>query len=137
MGLSAASAIVGAEGTATGDLFKSEMLEEQAQYGELQYAQTQAQMTRNLALTLGHVDAVQAATKADPTSPTNAAVRDYAEQVGTEQKTIKGDSILQQVQLDQAQAAYEQGAAQTALVGGELGAAGSVVTGLAGMLKLA
>jgi hypothetical protein len=72
MGLSAASAIVGAEGTATGDLFKSEMLEEQAQYGELQYAQTQAQMTRNLALTLGHVDAVQAATKADPTSPTNA-----------------------------------------------------------------
>ena len=55
-------------------------------------------MTRNLNITLGNIDAVRAAAHTDPTSPTGAAVRDYAETTGTEQKNIAVDSITAQAQ---------------------------------------
>ena len=76
------------------DIYKAEMLEEQAQYGELKATQTNAQMTRNLAITLGHVDAVRAAMHTDPSSPTGAAVRGEMEEVGTEKKQATVESIL-------------------------------------------
>jgi hypothetical protein len=44
--------------TATGDLFQSEVVEQQAQYGALKATREAGQMTRNLTLTLGTVDAV-------------------------------------------------------------------------------
>ena len=61
-------------------------------------------------------------------------MRDHAEQVGTEQKIIKVDSINERVQMDEAQAAYLRQASSQALLGGELGAAGSVVQGVGGAL---
>jgi hypothetical protein len=40
-----------AEGTKAADTFKAEQLEQAATYGELKAVQTNAQMTRNLAIT--------------------------------------------------------------------------------------
>lgn len=134
IGFSAASSIMQGEGTASADTYKAEQLERAAQYGELKGTQTNAQMTRNLAITLGNIDAVRAAAKTDPTSPTGAAVRDYTEQVGTEQKNIKVDSIMAQAQEDEANAAYLRKASSDALLGGELGAGGAVLKGIAGAL---
>lgn len=133
VGLSAASSIVGAEGMAAGDTYKSEILQQAAQFGDLQATQTSGQMLRNLNVTLGNIDAVRASARDDPTSPTGAAVRDYVEQTGTEAEQIKTQSILEQSQMDEEQASYLRSAASNALLGGVLGAAGAGLKGLGGL----
>lgn len=134
-GFKVAGDYLSSRGTAAGDVFKAEELEQQAQYGELKATQTNAQMTRNLAITLGHVDAVRAAAHTDPTSPTGAAVRGEMEMVGTEQKNIRVASIMQQVRQDEADAAYSRSMASNALLAGDIGMAGDVFSGLAGAMK--
>jgi hypothetical protein len=130
IGFSAASSIMQGEGTASADTYKAATLDRAAQYGELKATQTNAQMTRNLTITLGNIDAVRAAARTDPTSPTGAAVRDYTEQVGTEQKNIKVDSIMAQAQEDESNAAYLRKASSDALLGGDLGAVGDILKGI-------
>src|ERR1700693_2106610 len=78
--------VLKAQGTKAADSYKAEQLDRAAQYGELKATQTNAGMTRNLNITLGNIDAVRAAARTDPTSPTGNAVRNYTEQVGTEEK---------------------------------------------------
>jgi hypothetical protein len=134
LGFSAASSIIGAEGTASADTYKAETLERAAQYGELQATQTNAQLTRNLNISLGNIDAVRAAAHGDPTSPTGAAVRDYVEQTQTERKNITVDTITAQAQEEEANAAYLRQASSTALLGGELGAGADVLKGIAGVV---
>lgn len=132
MALSATGSVLGGMGTSSADKYKAELLEQQAQYGELKATQTGAQMTRNLNITLGNIDAVRAAARTDPTSPTGAAVRDYTEQVGTENKDIQVNSILEQSQMDEANAAYLRSASSDALLSGDIGAGAAVLKGLAG-----
>jgi hypothetical protein len=122
-------------GTAAGDVFKAQELEQQAQYGELKATQTNAQLTRNLAITLGHVDAVRAAAHTDPTSPTGAAVRGEMEEVGTEKKGIAVENIMNQVRMDEANAAYLRSAASNALLAGDISMAGDLFGGAAGAVK--
>src|SRR5690242_11434326 len=76
-------------GAAAGDQFRAEELQRSAQYGDLKANQVGAQMTRNLAITLGKLDATRAAGHTDPFSPTGAAVRDETSAIGTEEKTMK------------------------------------------------
>jgi hypothetical protein len=134
---SVAGALIGARGTKNADDYKAAMLEQAAQYGDLKATQTNAQMTRNLSITLGHIDAVRAAARTDPTSPTGAAVRDYTETVGTEDKNIKVDSILAQSQMDEENAAYMRQAGSDALLAGDINAGAGIVKaigqGLTGM----
>jgi hypothetical protein len=135
LGATAASAtgsILGGEATASADTYKAETLDRAAQYGELKATQTNAQMTRNLNITLGNIDAVRAAAHTDPTSPTGAAVRDYVETTGTEKKNISVDSILAQSQEDEANAAYLRSASNTALLSGDIGAGAAILKGAAG-----
>lgn len=121
-------------GTAAGDVFQAEELEQQAQFGELKAIQTNAQLTRNLAITLGHVDAVRAAAHTDPSSPTGAAVRGEREAVGTEQKDITVENIMNQVRTDEANAAYMRSAASNALLSGDINMAGTLFGGLSGAM---
>jgi len=116
------------------DVYKSEVLEEQATYGRLKATQTNAQMTKNLAITLGHVDAVRAAAHTDPSSPTGAAVRGEYEYEGTEKKNITVANIEQQVRMDEANAAYLRSAASNAIMAGDISAAGDFFSGLSGAL---
>jgi hypothetical protein len=122
-------------GTAAADVFRAEELEQQAQFGELKATQTNAQMTRNLAITLGHMDAVRAASHADPTSPTGAAVRGTMEEIGTEKKDITVENILQQTRMDEANAAYLRSASSNALLSGDIGMAGDLFGGASAALK--
>ncbi|SNB53928.1 hypothetical protein SAMN05414138_1028 [Rhodoplanes sp. JGI PP 4-B12] len=135
IGLQAYGDYTKAEGIAAGDTFKAEELQRAAEYGELKATQTNAQITRNLNITLGNIDAVRAAARANPTSPTGVAVRDYAEQVGTEQKTIAVTNILSQVQQQEADAAYLRSAASNALLSGKIAVAGDIVGGLSGGMR--
>lgn len=134
-GLGAVSKGIAASGTASADQYKAEQLDEAAQYGELKASQTSGQMTRNLSMTLGHIDAVRGAMHADPNSPTGVAVRDYTEAVGTQQKDITVDSITAQAKMDESNAAYLRDASSKALLGGDLGIAGSLLSAASPLMK--
>jgi hypothetical protein len=123
---------VSSRGTSQADIYKAEVLEQQAQYGELKATQTNAQMTRNLAITLGHIDAVRAAAHTDPSSPTGAAVRGMEEEIGTEKKGIAVENIMQQVRMDEANAAYLRTASSNALLAGDIAMTGDILGGLGG-----
>lgn len=133
-GLSAYSSIESGKAQSAADTYKAEMLDQAAQYGDLKATQTNAQMTNNLNITLGHIDAVRAAAKTDPTSPTGAAVRDYAEQVGTEEKGTTVSNIMEQATTDEENAAYLRSASSDALLSGDLGAVSSLLKGSGGAL---
>jgi hypothetical protein len=116
------------------DVYKAELLQQQAQYGELKAKQTNAQMTNRLAITLGHIDAVRAAAHTDPTSPTGAAVRGEREMLGTEQKEITVENIMQQARMDEANAAYMRSQSSNALLSGDTAMLGDLFSGMAGAL---
>ena len=119
------------------DIYKSELLEQQAEYGRLKATQTNAQMTRNLAISLSHLDAVRAAAHTDPTSPTGAAVRGEREMLGTEQKEITDENIMQQARMDEANAAYMRSQSSNALLEGNIAMLGDAFGGAAGAVKTA
>lgn len=131
-GLSAAAQGTAAQGTANADTYKAEQLEQAATYGELKATQTNATMTRNLTNTLGNIDAVRAAGHDDPTSPTGGAVREMVEEQGNNQKSITVDNITQQALTDEGNAAYLRSASSTALLGGDLSMAGTLLKGFSG-----
>ena len=117
------------------DVYKSELLEQQAEFGRLKATQTNAQMTRNLAVTLSHVDAVRAAMHTDPTSPTGAAVRGEMEATGQMRKDITVENILQQTRMDEANAAYMRSQVSNALLSGDIAMLGDAFSGAAGAMK--
>jgi hypothetical protein len=117
------------------DVYKSELLQQQAQYGELKAKQTNAQMTNRLAVTLGHIDAVRAAAHTDPTSPTGAAIRGERELLGTEQKEITVENIMQQARMDEANAAYMRSQSSNALLSGNVAMLGDLFSGAAGAMS--
>jgi hypothetical protein len=125
-GLSAYSTILQSQGTASADEFQANKLETAATYGDLKAVQTGGQMTRNLNTTLGNIDAVRAAANTDPSSPTGAAVRSNQEAIGTSNKNITVNSILQQSTQERNDAAYYQSAAKNALFAGDIGAAAGI-----------
>ena len=117
------------------DVYQSELLEQQAEFGRLKATQTNAQMTRNLAISLGHLDAVRAAGHTDPTSPTGAAVRGEIEAQGEMRKDITVENILQQTRMDEANAAYLRTQAGNALTSGKIAMLGDLFSAGAGAMK--
>jgi hypothetical protein len=131
IGLSAYSTILQSQGTASADEFQAQKLESAATYGDLKAVQTGGQMTRNLNTTLGNIEAVRAAARADPNSPTGAAVIDEQETIGTQQKNTTVDSILAQATQDRNDAAYYRSAASDALFAGDVSAAAGIAKSIA------
>lgn len=132
LGLSAYSTMLKAEGVANADEWQAAKLENAAKYGELKAVQTGAQMSRSLNTTLGNIEAVRAAARADPNSPTGAAILDEQQQLGTEQRMTTVNSILAQATQDRADAKYYKSAADSALFAGGIEAAAGIAKGLAG-----
>lgn len=133
IGLSAYATMLQAQGVATADEYQAAKLDSAAKYGELKAVQTGGQMTRSLNTTLGNISAVRAAAHADPNSPTGQAVYENQEAIGTDQKNITVNSILQQARQDKSDAAYYRSAADHALLAGEVSAAAGVAKGLASL----
>jgi len=130
IGFQALGDVTSAEGTAAGDKYKAAELDRAAQYGELKAVQTSGQLTSSLNQTLGNIDAVRAASHSDPSSPSDAAVRNQIENVSNEKRLIQVDSINAQAQEDEANAAYLRTSASNALLAGKIGAVGDVFGGL-------
>ena len=132
----AAGSIVQGIGTSNADQYQAKEMEQAAQYGDLKAVQTNAALTRNLNQTLGNIDAVRAAQRTDPTSPTGAAVRNTVEATSTEDKNIQVDSIMAQANQDRANAAYLRSASSMALLSGGIGAVGDLLKGFSGIPSL-
>jgi hypothetical protein len=66
---------------------------------------------------------------------TGAAIRHYADTVGTEQKNIQVDSILAQSQQDEADAAYLRKSASDALLAGDISAGSDVLGSISPLLR--
>jgi hypothetical protein len=126
LGLSAYSDVLKGEGVQQGDIFKADMLEQNAQRGQVAALQTGADMTRKLATDLGNIDAIRAASHTDPSSPTGAAIRDTNEQFGLTQKSIAVDNIMAQARQQEDEAAYLRSAGKSALLSGYISAGASL-----------
>lgn len=135
MGLKVFGDYEASRGTAAGDQYRAAEMQRAAEYGELKAKQTNAEMTRNLAISLGHLDALRAASHTDPSDPTNSAVRQFESNVGTQQKNIKVASIEAQVKQDEADAAYLRYAGSQALLAGDISMASDVVGGASGAIS--
>lgn len=122
-GFTAASAITKGEGTDAADQFQAEQLQQQATYGQLKAVQTDAQMGQKLNIALGNVSVARAAGGVDPTSPTTAAIQNYNETMGDQNKDITVDNIKQQADQNESDASYMRYAGDQALTQGYLGAA--------------
>jgi len=129
----AADSIVQGIGTSNADKYQAAEQEQAAHYGDLKAVQTNTALTRNLNQTLGNIDAVRAAARTDPTSPTGAEVRNTVEATATSEKDIQVDSIMAQAEQDRANAAYLRSASNTALLSGGIGAFGDLLKGFSGM----
>jgi hypothetical protein len=70
------------------------VLEQNAQRGQVAAVETGADSTRKLSIDLGNIDAMRAASHTDIRSPTGAAIRDTAENIGLTQKSIAVDQIM-------------------------------------------
>ena len=115
--LGIASAGMAALGTSNADTYGAEVASRDADIGKLKATQTNAQLTRNMSMTLANMDAVRAAAH-DSDSPTGAAVRNQVGDTLTSQKTTQVDSIGNQVLLDESKASYLKNASQMALLNG-------------------
>jgi len=133
IGLSAYSTMLKAEGVATANEWQASKLENAAKYGELKAVQTGAQMSRSLNTTLGNIEAVRAAARADPNSPTGAAILDEQQQIGTEQRLTTVNSILAQASQDRADAKYYKSAADRALFAGAIETGAGIAKGLSSL----
>jgi hypothetical protein len=129
-GLSAYGEILKSQGVAAGDTFKANILEENAGRGQVHAAETGADMSRKLSLDLGNIDAIRAAAHTDPTSPTGAAIRDNAENIGLTQKSIAVDQIMAQSRQEQDEAAYLRSASKSALLSGDISAGADILSAL-------
>lgn len=130
LGLSAAGGVVKTIGAYNADEFQSQMLEQQAQYGLAKAAQTGAQLSQRLSAQVGNIQASRAAMHDDPTSPTGAAITNWQEELGAENRGRAVTSIQAQAAMDEMGSQYEASAANMALLGGALGVGGTLFTGL-------
>jgi hypothetical protein len=130
-GFSAFGDIVSSRGVAGSDTFRAAELEQTAQRNKVAAVQTGASETEQLAAHLGNVDAVRAAAKTDPTSPTGAALRDWTEQIGLTKKSIDVDQLMAQSRQEQSGATFLRASAKTALLSGYLNAGADTLKALA------
>jgi hypothetical protein len=134
-GLSAMGSMSAAQGQAKSDEFEAQKALEAAQYGRIKAAQTGEAMTRNMTRMLGSIAAQRASAGADIRSPTTAAIVGSQENIAERERAIRMGNIFAQVRSDQQASQMYTDMASRALMGGELGAAGSILGGLGGAFK--
>jgi len=130
VGLSAFGQVQQAKGTQAADEARAAQLTRAAERGRLAATQTSAQMTEDLNTTLGNIAAVRAASGADPTSPTTAAILDRQEYVGNRARDISVENLMAQAEENDASANYMRQAGAYALSQGKLGAFATLLKGV-------
>jgi arginine utilization protein RocB len=129
-GLSIASGFLKGDADQAADEYQAQKARTAAEYAKTAADQTDAQMRENLNTQLENIDAVRAASGADPTSPTSEAVKGRTAMIGDRARSIQVGSIMAQAQQDEADANYLEQAGQSAydmdVLGGFTGAAGKL-----------
>ena len=131
VGLSSYADILKGEAVQSSDIFRAQQLENAAARGRVAAVQTGAAESMKIASDLGNVDAIRAAARTDPTSPTGAAVRDWHEQLGLTRKAIDVDQLMAQAAQEDVSAQYLRQAGKQALMMGYLNVGTDVASALA------
>jgi hypothetical protein len=131
-GLSAAGSLFQGYRASEGAEAQAQAATDAAEVGRIRAAQTSGDMTRKLTSSLSNILAIRAGAGLDPASPTGAAIRANVQGRGDENRTMAVDNINAQVKADENASAFYQQSASDALLGGFLGAAGSMFKGLSG-----
>lgn len=129
------SSITGAQGQAKSEEYEAQKSLEAAQYGRIKAAQTGEALTQNMTRALGHIAAVRASAGADIRSPSTAAVMANQEGLWERERAIRMGNIFAQTRADEQASKMYTDAASRSLLGGYLGAAGSLIGGLGGAYK--
>ena len=124
----------GASKAAQGDQFEAQNAINAAQIGQTKAAETDANMRRRLTSQLSNIDAIRAGAGLVPDSPTGAAISANVQGVGDLSRTQAVQNINAQVLSDQQAAKFYTSSASSALMGGDLGAAGSFISGISGAM---
>jgi hypothetical protein len=130
---SAGSSILGASGKASQLEAQADALERSAQAGRIKAAQTDTSMAGQLQSTLGNIMAVRAAS--DAAGPTTDAIINRTMAVGNQNRQNKVMSIDAQANADEAAANAADQQIPGVMMGGILGAGGSLMTGLGGSTR--
>jgi hypothetical protein len=133
-GFSALGSFEGGSKAAQGDQFEAQNAVNAAQIGQTKAAETDTDMRRRLVSQLANITAIRASAGLDPNSPTGAAINANVQGGGDLSRTQAVENINQQVTSDQQAAAFYTSSASSALLGGELGAVGSIFGGLGGAM---
>lgn len=131
-GLSVVGSVMGGTAGARGAEFEAQQADNAATIGRTQAAQTSTAMTYNLDRQIANIQAIRGAAGVEDTSPTGEAVINSVRARGQEQIGIRVGNIERQADQDQAAAAFYNSAASNALIGGILGGAGSLASGIWG-----
>ena len=127
-GFSAMGAFEGASTAAQGDMLEAQNATNAAQIGQTKAAETDADMNRRLTSQLANIgDPLRR--RPQPHSPTGAAISANVQGVGDLSRTQAVENIQNQSQMDKNAAQFYTSSASSALMGGELGAAGSTSMG--------
>lgn len=122
-GATAGGSIMKGSGTKAANEMQADRAERAAEFGRVQVDLSDATMRENLNTTLGNIDAIRAAGRIDPSSPTTAALEDRQRQIGERQRSAAALNIRSQVSEDEASADYLRKAGDYALLQGGIGAA--------------
>lgn len=131
-GLSAGGSMMGAIGQAQQDQFQAQQATNAAKYAQIQGAQRGTELTRNMQAMLGHIQAVRASVGSDVRSPTTAAIMGFQERKAEWERGVEEQGYMAQSANDLLSARMYRSAANTALIGGALGAGGSLFKGIGG-----
>lgn len=116
--MSAYGSVMKGQGTQAADDMQADRLNRAADFGRVQADLTDTTMREQLNTTIGNIDAIRAAGRIDPTSPTSAALIDRQTQLGDRSRGAALLNIRSQVSEDEASAAYLRKAGDFALMQG-------------------
>lgn len=130
------ASVMKGEGTKAADDMQADRLSRAADFGRMQAGLTDTTMRENLNTTIGNIDAIRAAGRIDPTSPTTAALEARQTQIGDRQRNAALLTIRGQVAEDEAGADFMRKSGDNALlqgyISGGLQIAGGIAKGFTG-----
>ena len=131
-GLSAGGSIMQGMRGSQGAQMEAKNAANAAEIGKIKAEQTTGDMTRRLTSQLANIEAVRAGAGLDPNSPTGRAISAQVGGVGDLNRTAAMTTISAQISADQNAEKFYTQSASDALLGGFMGAAGSVLKGIGG-----
>jgi len=131
LGMQAGGSIMKGQGTKAADDFQADRAQRAAAFGEIQANLTDTTARENLNTTLGNIEAIRAAGKVDPSSPTTQAILDQNRERSDRQRTAAVASIKAQSAEDLASADYLRKAGDFAVTQSYLSAGTDIASGVA------